>query len=80
MVPALSTGQKALAINPHMATALATKGALLLAQVRSDRDALGALETARKAAEALKTALRENPLLSLERGAALKEAEKLGAL
>ena len=78
----LTTGlvmaNKALAINPHMATALASKGALHLARARAEgRDAKTRIEAAREAKAALEAAIRENPLLARERGAGLKEAERL---
>jgi serine/threonine-protein kinase len=73
----LAMAEKALALNPHMAKALATKGALLLSQARAAKDADARRDAARKAREALAAALRENPLLERERGAALKEAAGL---
>jgi serine/threonine-protein kinase len=73
----LAMVEKALVLNPHMARALATKGALLLSQARAEKDADAKLVAARKAKEALAAALRENPLLERERGAALKEAAGL---
>ena len=78
----LTTGlvmaDKALTINPHMATALASKGALHLARARAaGRDAKTRIEAAREAKASLEAALREDPLLARERGAALKESERL---
>jgi serine/threonine-protein kinase len=76
----LVMADKALAIDPRMATALATKGALHLQQARAaGRDAKGAKDgtnAAREAKASLEAALRENPLLARERGAALAEAER----
>ena len=74
----LVMADKALTINPHMATALASKGALSLSRARAEgRDAKTRSEAAREAKASLEAALRENPLLARERGAALKESERL---
>ncbi|MDC3954796.1 serine/threonine-protein kinase [Polyangium jinanense] len=66
---------KALAIHPNMATALAAKGALSLLRVSAARDAKEKQQAAREAKASLESALRENPLLARERGAAVKEAQ-----
>jgi hypothetical protein len=69
---------KALTINPRMATALASKGALFLSRARArGRDAKTRIEAAREARASLEAALREDPLLARERGAALKDSERL---
>ncbi|MDI3282548.1 serine/threonine-protein kinase [Polyangium sp. 15x6] len=73
----LEMADKALAIHPTMATALASKGALSLLRARATRDAKARTQSAREAKASLEAALRENPLLARERGAALKEAERL---
>ncbi|MDC3957470.1 serine/threonine-protein kinase [Polyangium jinanense] len=65
----------ALARNPRMATALATKGALRLAQARASGDEEAATHGRGEARALFESALRENPLLARERGAALAEAE-----
>ncbi|MRG95423.1 serine/threonine-protein kinase [Polyangium spumosum] len=74
----LVMADKALAIHPKMATALASKGALLLTRARA---AAGGSRTraqaAREAKASLEAALRENPLLTRERAAALREAERV---
>jgi eukaryotic-like serine/threonine-protein kinase len=67
---------KALAINPRLGTALASKGALHLLRARAAAgDARVRMQAARDAKASLEAAIRENPLLARERGAALKEAE-----
>jgi len=67
---------EALGRNPRMATALATKGALRLAEARAQGDEEAGIEAAREAKALLEAAIRENPLLARERGAALAEAEE----
>jgi hypothetical protein len=59
----LAMAEKALAINPRMARALATKGALLLLRARSAREPEPRADALRGAGEALAAAVRENPLL-----------------
>ncbi|MDI1477267.1 serine/threonine-protein kinase [Polyangium sp. y55x31] len=73
----LVMAEKALAIHPNMATALAAKGALSLLRARAARDAKARTLAAREAKASLEAALRENPLLARERGAAVKEAERM---
>ncbi|MDC0741663.1 hypothetical protein [Polyangium mundeleinium] len=74
----LVMANKALAIHPTLATALASKGALHLLRARAAaRGAKARTQAAREAKASLEAALRENPLLARERGAALKEAERL---
>ncbi len=73
----LATGlvmaSKALIINPHLATALASRGALHLLRARAaDREAKARIEAAREAKAALEAALREDPLLAWERGRGLE--------
>jgi serine/threonine-protein kinase len=75
----LEMAERALAINPRMATALAVKGGLSLLQARSARDPKARSEAAARAKEALSAALRENPLLARDRRAQLEEAERLAA-
>ncbi|XYI02187.1 hypothetical protein ACMHYB_21370 [Sorangium sp. So ce1128] len=73
----LAMADKALSINSHTATALASKGALLLSQARATKREHLRREAARQAKDLLEAALRENPLLSRARSAALKEAADL---
>ncbi|UQA55542.1 serine/threonine-protein kinase [Polyangium aurulentum] len=73
----LAMADEALSRNPSMARALATKGALLLAQAGAERDVMTRQKLAREARDALGAALRENPLLAEETRAAQKEAEGL---
>ena len=75
----LEAAAKALAINPRLATALLTKGALLLLSARAARAPEERRERAKQAKEALSAALRENPLLMRERQPALMEVEALAA-
>ncbi|MDI1429124.1 serine/threonine-protein kinase [Polyangium sorediatum] len=77
----LVMAKKALAIHPTLAPALASKGALHLLRARATaRDAKARRQAAREAKASLEAALKENPLLARERGAALKEAERLLSL
>lgn len=73
----LEMADKALAWNPHMATALAVKGALLLLESRTARDPAMAESAARRAWEALSAARRENPLILRDRGPLLEEVTRL---
>jgi hypothetical protein len=73
----LGMADKALAINPRMATALAVKGSLFLLTARTARDPHARRDAARRAKELLAKALQENPLLERDRGIALKQAERL---
>ena len=73
----LAMAEKALAWNPHMATALAVKGALLLLDARTARDLDAAQAAARRAREALSAARRENPLIVRDRGPLFEEATRL---
>jgi len=59
----LAMAEKALAIDPEMATALASKGALLLARARGLRDEKLKTDAARAGRTALDAARRENLLL-----------------
>jgi serine/threonine-protein kinase len=72
----LSMADKALAIHPRMAAALATKGVLFLVQARASRDAKRRSEALRGAKASLEAALRENPLLARELGEVLEDAER----
>jgi tetratricopeptide (TPR) repeat protein len=69
--------EKALAINPRMAAALATKGALFLAQARAAKEPSARREAARRANEALTAAVQENPLLERATRPAMSDAKKL---
>jgi hypothetical protein len=70
----LAMAAKALALNPCMARALATRGALLLLRARSAGEPEARHEAARRAEEALSAAVRENPLLARELGPLLRQA------
>ena len=75
----LAMAEKALTLNPHMARALSSQGALLLVRARAARGAKERREAALAAREALSAALRENPLLGLEVAPLLAEVEKARA-
>ncbi|MDI1450968.1 serine/threonine-protein kinase [Polyangium sp. 6x1] len=78
LVKGLVMADKALAIHPTMATALASKGALHLLRARAAaRGKKGRTQAAREAKASFESALRENPLLARERGAAVKEVERM---
>ena len=68
---------KALALNPHFARALATKSALHLLQARAAKDPATRHAEALRAKISLEAAIDENPLLSAEQSAALAEAKQL---
>jgi tetratricopeptide (TPR) repeat protein len=73
----LAMAEKALSKNPHLGTALATKGQLLLLRASAARDPEARAQAARSAGEAFTSAFRENPLLERSHGAAAKEAAAL---
>jgi serine/threonine-protein kinase len=73
----LANVDKALAINPRMASALATKASLHLTQARATRDPSARAEAARLAQKVFEDAFKSNPLLEREHGAALQEAARL---
>lgn len=73
----LAMAAKALALNPKMARALATKGALLIGQARGLKGKEARREIALQASEALSAAVRENPLLERERKAELESVKKM---
>jgi hypothetical protein len=73
----LAMAEKALALNPHMTTALLSRGDLLLVRARAAAEPGFRREEARGAEEALLAALRENPLLEREVQPTLAEARKL---
>ena len=70
--------EKALVIHSNMATALASKGALSLERAHAAAgDEQARMQAAREAKVSFEAAIRENPLLAGERGAALRECEEL---
>jgi hypothetical protein len=69
--------EKALAKNPHMATAFAARGQLRLVQARASRVESERVEAARRAKEAFDAALRENALLARKYEEELKEIAAL---
>jgi serine/threonine-protein kinase len=76
----LEMADKALAQNPHMATAHAVKGGLSLLSARAAqaaRDRGAALAAARRATEAFAAARRDNPLIVRDRAPAMAEAQRL---
>jgi eukaryotic-like serine/threonine-protein kinase len=70
----LEMASRALALNPHMATALAARGALLLTRARASRDAAVRAEAAAGAEEAIAAAVKENPTLEREQARPLADA------
>jgi serine/threonine-protein kinase len=68
---------KALSTNPHMATALVTKGQLFLVQAHAARARAARMEAARRAKEAFSAAFEEMPLLEREHRDELKDADGL---
>lgn len=75
----LTRVEKALAINPRHARAAALRGALLLLQARTGRDASARAAGATTAIESFNLALKENPALGREIGELRVEAESLVA-
>jgi hypothetical protein len=73
----LAMAEKALALNPHMASALFTQGSLLLARARAPGELEIQRGAARGAEGALSAASRENPLLGRDVEPALREATRL---
>jgi eukaryotic-like serine/threonine-protein kinase len=73
----LQMSDKALAINPRMATALAVKGALFLMRARASRDPDAKRDAALRARALLSLALRENPLVERNWKHAIEEVERL---
>jgi serine/threonine-protein kinase len=73
----LEMAEKALARNPHMATAHAVMGGLHLLAARAARDPKASREAARRAKDALDAALRANPLIARDRRPAIEEVERL---
>ncbi|MDI1481867.1 serine/threonine-protein kinase [Polyangium sp. y55x31] len=73
----LRMAEKALAKNPHMATALAATGQLHLVQARASQVETERVEAARRAKEAFDAALRENALLARKYEEELKEIAAL---
>lgn len=65
VTPGLKRAEEALRINPHLAAALATKGALLAVRARSAKDPRARAEALDEAKAALDAARRENPRLWL---------------
>ncbi|WP_170319725.1 serine/threonine-protein kinase [Polyangium spumosum] len=70
----LLMADKALSINPHMATALLAKGLLYLVQARAAGRGAAVSDAARRAREALESAFREDHSLERQHGQALMEA------
>ncbi len=73
----LASVDKALAINSHMTSASAAKGALLLLQANLTKTPDERRKKARQAKDAFDVALRENPLLNGEFASPLKEIQQL---
>lgn len=73
----LDVVKQALALHPHLATAFAAKGHLLLLKARASGEAQERAAAAEAAREAFETAFKENPLLEREHGDALREAKSL---
>ncbi|MDC3952808.1 protein kinase domain-containing protein [Polyangium jinanense] len=73
----LRMAEKALAKNPHMATAYAAMGQLRLVQARTSRVERERVEAARRAKEAFDAALRENALFARKYE---DERKEIGAL
>jgi len=73
----LAMAEKALAWNPHMATAHAAKGGLYVLEARAAQDPKAAVLAARRAKEALAAALRENPLIARDRRSSIEAADRL---
>jgi tetratricopeptide (TPR) repeat protein len=73
----LEMTDKALAINPRFAAAVATKGSLYLERARASRDPAARSEAAQKAREAFAEAARENPVIARAQRPLLEEAERL---
>ncbi|MBL9005484.1 MAG: serine/threonine protein kinase [Myxococcales bacterium] len=71
--------EKALAMNPDLATARVTEGKLLLAQAAAVRDEAKKAALARQAQAALERALLRDPLLRREAQAHLSKAQELAA-
>jgi serine/threonine-protein kinase len=67
----------ALSLHPHMASALACKGRLLLLRAKAATDRREAQEAARMALEAFSAAARENPLLERRERQSVDEARRL---
>jgi hypothetical protein len=70
----LAMATKALAKNPHLATALLAKSWLYSAKARATRDETARAEASRQAKVALEAAFRENPLLEKSNKPAFLEA------
>jgi hypothetical protein len=68
---------RGLAVNPNHPRLLATRGGLLLLEVRASQDGAAKAESARKARDAVRRAVELNPLLRREVGSMLDEAERL---
>jgi hypothetical protein len=73
----LAMAERALSKNPRMASALASKGRLLLLQAQQASGAPARRASAREALSALTTAVRENPLQERAEARAIEEARRL---
>jgi len=73
----LAMAEKALSKNPRMASALASKGRLLLLQAQQASGAPARRASAQGALSALTMAVRENPLLERTEARAIEEARRL---
>lgn len=73
----LAMTAKALAINPHMATALVSRGRLLLLRARAAGDPKARREAASEAEASLSAAVQKNRLLERDIAALLAELQRL---
>lgn len=73
----LARAGEALSRSPRRAGAMVVKGNLHLLEARAARDRTARAEAARRAAEALESAFKNNPLLEREHRADLEEANRL---
>lgn len=73
----ITMADRALAVNPKHAVALATRGQLWLLRAQSAKDADTRAQAAKNAVQAFEQALQANPLLERRYGRGLKEARSI---